>query len=65
MKFTLQPVKGEDVVNRNELLYEMVTELNDKTSTEGYALYGKRMTIMIYSSNMHSIFLRNLQQILA
>jgi len=42
MKFTLQPVKGDDFVNRNELLHEMVTELNDKTSTEGYALYGKR-----------------------
>ena len=42
MKFTLQPVKGEKFVNRNELLEEMVSELKDKKSTVGYALYGKR-----------------------
>ncbi len=42
MKFTLQPVKGEKFINRNELLEEMVTELKDKNSTVGYALYGKR-----------------------
>ncbi|MBC2706474.1 MAG: hypothetical protein HF975_08715 [ANME-2 cluster archaeon] len=42
MKFTLQPVKGEEFINRTELLDEMVAELRDKGSTTGYALYGKR-----------------------
>ncbi|RZN13852.1 MAG: ATP-binding protein [Methanosarcinales archaeon] len=42
MKFTLQPVKGKEFINRTELLKEMVEELRDKRSTTGYALYGKR-----------------------
>ena len=42
MKFTLRPIKGEEFINRSELLDEMVAELKDKSSTTGYALYGKR-----------------------
>jgi len=42
MAFTLQPVKGEEFINRTELLDEMVAELKDKRSTTGYALYGTR-----------------------
>jgi AAA+ ATPase superfamily predicted ATPase len=42
MGFTLQPVKGADFIDRQELLKEMVSELRDIKSTTGYALYGKR-----------------------
>nr|AAU84300.1 conserved hypothetical protein [uncultured archaeon GZfos9D1]QNO42919.1 hypothetical protein FPLJOMBM_00010 [Methanosarcinales archaeon ANME-2c ERB4] len=42
MHFTLQPVKGEGFIDRQELLDEMVSELSDTKSTTGYALYGKR-----------------------
>ncbi len=42
MHFTLQPVKGEGFIDRQELLEEMVSELMDTHSTTGYALYGKR-----------------------
>jgi len=42
MAFTLQPVKGEEFINRTELLDEIVAELKDKKSTTGYALYGTR-----------------------
>jgi len=42
MRFTLQPVKGKEFVNRTGLLKEMVSGLADKRSTVGYALYGKR-----------------------
>jgi len=42
MRFTLQPVKGKEFVDRIGLLEEMVSELADKRSTMGYALYGKR-----------------------
>ena len=60
MKFTLQPVKGEEFINRTELLEEMVAELKDKRSITGYALYGKRR--IGKTSNMHSISLRNLEK---
>ncbi|HII01707.1 TPA: hypothetical protein HA351_08695 [Methanosarcinaceae archaeon] len=42
MAFTLKPAKGEEFVNRDELLTEMLSGLTDPDSTEGYALYGKR-----------------------
>lgn len=42
MHFTLQPVKDDGFVDREELLEEMVSELMDIKSTTGYALYGKR-----------------------
>ena len=42
MLFTLQPVKGEGFIDRQELLEEMFSELSDTKSTTGYALYGKR-----------------------
>lgn len=42
MYFTLQPVKGEGFIDREELLEEMFFELRDINSTTGYALYGKR-----------------------
>ena len=38
MRFTLQPVKGKEFVDRIGLLEEMVSELADKRSTMGYAL---------------------------
>lgn len=40
--FTLQPVKGEGFIDRQELLEEMLSELTDIKSTTGYALYGNR-----------------------
>ncbi|MGB2726894.1 MAG: hypothetical protein WBD09_00255 [Halobacteriota archaeon] len=40
--FTLQPVKGEGFIDRQELLEEMLSELTDVKSTTGYALYGNR-----------------------
>ncbi len=42
MRFTLQPVKGDEFVNRTEILSEILFELRNKRSTTGYALYGKR-----------------------
>jgi len=42
MSFTLKPAKGEEFVDREELMEEMLSELEDKNSTIGYALYGKR-----------------------
>lgn len=42
MYFTLQPVKGEGFIDREELLEEMFFKLRDINSTTGYALYGKR-----------------------
>lgn len=42
MRFTLQPVKGDEFVNRTEILSEILFELRNKQSTTGYALYGKR-----------------------
>lgn len=42
MRFTLQPVKGDEFVNRTEILSEILFELKNKRSTTGYALYGKR-----------------------
>ncbi len=42
MPFTLKPAKGDEFVNRDELLTEMLSELADPDSTVGYALYGKR-----------------------
>lgn len=42
MSFTLKPAKGEEFVNREELIEEMLSELENKNSTIGYALYGKR-----------------------
>lgn len=42
MRFTLRPVKGDEFVNRIELLDEMTSELKDPMSNIGYALYGKR-----------------------
>ena len=42
MRFTLQPVKGNEFVNRTDLLEDIESELRDKQSTTGYALHGKR-----------------------
>ena len=42
MRFTLQPVKGDEFVNRTKILSEILFELRNKRSTTGYALYGKR-----------------------
>lgn len=42
MRFTLRPVKGDEFVNRIELLDEITSELKDPMSNIGYALYGKR-----------------------
>lgn len=42
MRFTLQPVKGKEFVNRTGLIEEMISDLEDRKSTVGYALYGKR-----------------------
>ncbi|MCK4736390.1 MAG: ATP-binding protein [Methanophagales archaeon] len=42
MRFTLQPVKGEGFIDREELLEGMLSELRNINSTTGYALYGKR-----------------------
>lgn len=42
MVFTLQPAKGEDFVNRDALLGEMVSTLKDPNIRMGFALYGKR-----------------------
>jgi AAA+ ATPase superfamily predicted ATPase len=42
MPFTLKPAKGEEFVNREELMKEILSELENKNSTVGYALYGKR-----------------------
>ena len=42
MRFTLRPVKGKEFVNRTGLIEEMISELEDRKSTVGYALYGKR-----------------------
>lgn len=42
MSFNLLPVVGRDFVDRGDLLDEMLSDLKDKDSTVGYALYGKR-----------------------
>ncbi len=40
--FTLKAAEGESFVNREELLKEMIDELSNLNSTDGYALYGIR-----------------------
>lgn len=42
MGFTLRAVKGEDFVDREEILDEMLTILTDLKSSTGFALYGSR-----------------------
>ncbi len=42
MSFTLRPVTGEDFIDREELIREMVQALADRETAVGFALYGKR-----------------------
>ncbi|ODS41940.1 MAG: hypothetical protein MSIBF_00855 [Candidatus Altiarchaeales archaeon IMC4] len=42
MAFTLKPAQGDDFVDREQVIAEMVNTLSDKESRVGFALYGKR-----------------------
>ncbi len=42
MSYTLQPAQGDSFVNREDLLDEILSDLEDRNSTIGYALYGVR-----------------------
>ncbi len=42
MGFTLRPVDGEDFVDRDDSVEDMVATLSDKKSFMGFALYEKR-----------------------
>lgn len=42
MPFTIQPAEGPTFVNREEELKDILATLKDRSSTMGFALYGKR-----------------------
>jgi AAA+ ATPase superfamily predicted ATPase len=42
MPFTLRPVKGEMLIDREEILRELISTLSDKRSRIGFALFGPR-----------------------
>ena len=42
MSFNLLPVEGKDFVNREDLLKDILSDLKNRKSNIGYALYGKR-----------------------